>query len=219
VAAWLLQAGNTSADPTDPIAAPQTSTTGAETAPADQAPLAGSASADTATDESAPAATTPSSTPAEPVPAPPVEAPAIPQSTPGSLTVKVPALLRVLERGRLVGMSDSERITLPPGRHTLTLVSDELGFQAQRRVTIEPGGAATVNLALPSAPLAINALPWAEVWVDDERVGETPIGNLTRTIGPHDILFRHPTLGERRVSVLVTLKEPARVSVDLRSGQ
>ena len=36
------------------------------------------------------------------------------------------------------------------------------------------------------------------------------------TIGPHEILFRHPQLGEQRHAVTVTMKAPARLSVDLR---
>ncbi len=85
-------------------------------------------------------------------------------------------------------------------------------------MTIDPGESTTLSLELPEAPLAINAQPWADVWVDGEHVGETPIGNLTRPIGQYDIVFRHPNLGERRVPVLVTLKEATRVSVDLREG-
>ena len=54
-----------------------------------------------------------------------------------------------------------------------------------------------------------------EVWIDGEKVGETPMGNLPVTIGTHEILFRHPDLGERRRVTTVTLTAPARVSVDM----
>jgi len=59
-------------------------------------------------------------------------------------------------------------------------------------------------------------LPWADVWIDGERVGETPIGNLSLPIGPHEIVFRHPDLGEQKYAATVSLKGPVRVSVDLR---
>jgi PEGA domain len=62
----------------------------------------------------------------------------------------------------------------------------------------------------------LNAVPWAEVWVDGEKIGETPIGNLSLSLGPHEVVFRHPELGEQRHAALVTLKTPARLSVDLR---
>ena len=73
-----------------------------------------------------------------------------------------------------------------------------------------------VALDLPRAPLSVNAVPWAQVSVDGRAIGDTPIGNSMETIGRHEVVFRHPELGERRASVLVTLKGPARVSVDMR---
>jgi serine/threonine-protein kinase len=65
--------------------------------------------------------------------------------------------------------------------------------------------------------MAINAIPWAEVFVDNARVGETPIGNIAVPIGSHEVIFRHPELGERRLSVTVSVGEPMKVGVDLRS--
>jgi hypothetical protein len=64
--------------------------------------------------------------------------------------------------------------------------------------------------------VAINAIPWAEVWVDGEKAGDTPIGNLPAAIGKHEVTFRHPELGEAHQTVTVTMSGPARLSVDLR---
>jgi hypothetical protein len=64
--------------------------------------------------------------------------------------------------------------------------------------------------------VSINAVPWAEVTIDGTRVGETPLGNLPQTLGPHEIVFRHPQFGERRVNTVVTMKEANRISVDMR---
>jgi hypothetical protein len=36
------------------------------------------------------------------------------------------------------------------------------------------------------------------------------------TLGSHDVVFRHPELGEQRHTAVVTLNAPARLSVDLR---
>jgi hypothetical protein len=62
----------------------------------------------------------------------------------------------------------------------------------------------------------MNALPWAEVWLDGEKIGETPIGNLQVRVGTHDVVFRNPDLGERHLTTVVTMKGPTRISVDLR---
>jgi hypothetical protein len=95
-------------------------------------------------------------------------------------------------------------------------VSDELGFRAQRTVTVRPNAAADVRIDLPAVTLSINAQPWAEVLVDGERVGETPIGTLSRSVGRHEIVLRHPELGERRRTVMLTTNGPNRISVDMR---
>jgi hypothetical protein len=47
-------------------------------------------------------------------------------------------------------------------------------------------------------------------------MGETPIGTLALPLGPHDIVLRHPQLGEKTVRVLVKASEPGRISVDMR---
>ena len=134
----------------------------------------------------------------------------------GWVAVDVRQPLQILEQGRLVGTTEISRLMLPAGEHTLDFVNDELGFRAQRTIRVNPGSTTTIPIELPRAPLAINALPWASVWVDGEPVGDTPIGNLSATIGRHEILFRHPELGERRATVTVTLKNTARIGVDLR---
>ena len=74
----------------------------------------------------------------------------------------------------------------------------------------------TLNLELPRGVVNLNASPWAEVFLDGQRVGETPIGNLAVPIGPHEIVFRHPQFGERRHAVSVTAGVPVRVSVEMK---
>jgi hypothetical protein len=54
------------------------------------------------------------------------------------------------------------------------------------------------------------------VWIDGQRVGETPIGNLSVPIGSHEVVFRHPQFGEKRRAISVTLGAPVRLSVDMR---
>jgi hypothetical protein len=152
-----------------------------------------------------------------PRPTPPAPRPIPAGALSGFVRVEVPIAMRITEDGRLLGTTDVDRLMLPTGDHTLDLRSDELGFTTRQTVTIKAGETATVSVRLPSAPISINAKPWAEAWVDGERVGDTPIGTLMRTIGRHEVVLRHPELGERRVPVTVTLAQPARVSVDFRA--
>jgi archaellum component FlaG (FlaF/FlaG flagellin family) len=145
-----------------------------------------------------------------------IVAPQTPVSAPGWLTVDVASPLQIFEQDKLVGTTNIGRLLLPPGVHVLDFVSDELGFRAQRTVTVKPNAAAEVRLDLPAVTLSINAQPWADVFVDGERVGETPIGTLSRPVGRHEIVLRHPELGERRRTVTLTTNGPNRISVDMR---
>ena len=134
----------------------------------------------------------------------------------GWLTVSSPIALQIVERDDIIGTSQSPRILLPAGRHELLLTNETLGFSERRVVQVSAGASASIRVEPPKGRLSVNALPWAEVWVDGQRIGETPVGNHMVTAGTHEILFRHPELGERRQTVTVSLKGPARVSVDMR---
>jgi hypothetical protein len=158
------------------------------------------------------------------VPPPRPAAPPVARAVPagalsGWLRVDVPIAVRISEEGRLLGTTDVDRLMLPTGDHVLDLRSEELGFTTRQMVTIKAGETSILPVRLPSASISINAKPWAEAWVDGERVGDTPIGTLTRTIGRHEVVLRHPELGERRVPVVITMGQPARVSVDFKSGK
>ncbi|HXI29296.1 MAG TPA: PEGA domain-containing protein [Vicinamibacterales bacterium] len=134
----------------------------------------------------------------------------------GWLTLAAPAELQIFENKRLIGTSQTDRVMVSAGRHEFELVNEAIGYRAVRTVQVAAGKVTPIKVDFPKGSMALNALPWAEVWVDGEKVGETPIGNLQVTIGPHDIVFRNPELGEQRHKAIVTLSAPARVSVDLR---
>jgi hypothetical protein len=141
---------------------------------------------------------------------------AAPGPVSGWLTVKSPVAVEIRENGRLIGTTDSDRIMLTAGRHDLEFVNETLGYNATRTVTVPPGKTAPIAIEMPQGVVNLNAAPWAEVWIDGRRVGETPIGNLSVPIGSHEIVFRHPQLGEKRQAVSVTLKAPVRLSVDMK---
>jgi hypothetical protein len=139
-----------------------------------------------------------------------------PPAQPGYVRIESPVALEVYEDDQLIGTSAVDRIMLSAGSHTLRLASQALNFDVRQSVDVATGQTRVVRPALPNGTLSINALPWAEVWVNGERKGETPIGNLSVSIGQHEVVFRHPQLGEQRRSVTVTTGGITRVGVDLR---
>ena len=104
---------------------------------------------------------------------------------------------------------------LPVGRHVLSAVNTTLGFKQTSTVQVVAGSVAKVHLEMPPATVNINAVPWADVFVDGKRLGPTPLGDVSLPIGPHEVLFVHPQLGERRQAVTVTLNGANRFSVNL----
>jgi len=191
--------------------------------PADRTPAAvsdakraGSGAADGA--DHRPAAPSDRPAPAANVPAPvsvgatPTEVPAVPT---GQLRVIAPFLMEVFEAGTKLGTSDAP-IELTAGRHRLELVSEELQFRSAETVDVRASGRVRVQPAIPRGTANINATPWAEVWIDGAASGETPLGNLSLAIGTHQIVFKHPQLGEQTRTLVVTTAAPARLSVEMK---
>jgi hypothetical protein len=133
----------------------------------------------------------------------------------GYIALTTPIDLDVFEGGALRGTSRSPRIMFEAGVHELLLVNDELGFRQTHDVRVVGGRTAQIRIDVPQSTIHINARPWAEVSIDGKPVGETPIGNLPIAIGTHEIVFRHPQLGERTTRTTVYASTPARVAVDL----
>jgi hypothetical protein len=135
----------------------------------------------------------------------------------GWLSVQSPTRLELREGGKLIGTTETEKIMLPAGKHQIEIINEAVGYRSTREIEVLSNKTSTVAVELPFGAVSINAQPWAEVWIGGERIGDTPIANLQRRIGQHEVVFRHPQLGERRETILVTLRQPVRLGVDMRS--
>ena len=124
--------------------------------------------------------------------------------------------VQLFENGKLLGTNQTDRVMVSAGSHQIEVVNEALGYRVIHSVQVPAGKVAPITIKLPNGTIALNAIPWAEVWIDGQKVGETPIGNLSVSVGSHEIIFRHPDLGEQRQTVTVTLATPARVTIDLR---
>jgi hypothetical protein len=134
----------------------------------------------------------------------------------GYVSVEAPVEMQLFENGKLVGTSHMDRIILPAGPHDIQAVNEALGYSATQRVNVTADKPMRVQFEVPSAKVSVNAIPWADVTIDGEAVGQTPIGNLPVLIGSHQIVYRHPQLGEQRQTVTVTVAGPNRFSAAMR---
>ena len=87
----------------------------------------------------------------------------------GWLAVDSPIELQVWEDGQLVGTTIAGLLMLPAGPHHFEFVSPALDFRMESSVTIPAGKTVKTSVTLPNGSLSINAVPWAEVWLDGRR--------------------------------------------------
>jgi hypothetical protein len=131
----------------------------------------------------------------------------------GWVSVIAPIVLTIAEDGRNIGTTEQNRLMMPPGRHRLTLSNADFGYHATHEIDVEPGALRSITIdAKGSANL--NAQPWAEVWLDGTKLGETPLAGAPVPLGLREFVFKHPQYGERRVSATIRANTPAVVTVD-----
>lgn len=133
----------------------------------------------------------------------------------GWVSIKAPFEMQVLENGKVIGTTGMDSLMLPAGSHELEVQAAAFSFSQTLTVKVPAGKTVTMPVTLPKNTLSINALPWADVTLDGQPVGQTPLGNLSVTIGNHEVVWRHPQLGERRQTVKVTAGAPVRAGMDL----
>lgn len=124
--------------------------------------------------------------------------------------------LEIYENDRLIGSSAQDRIMVTAGRHEVMLVNDALGFRAQQTLSVAAGSSTPIRVDWPRVGVNVNATPWAEVKIDGEPRGQTPLAELSLPIGAHQVEFSHPSFGVRTMEVVVRLGATNRFSVDLR---
>jgi hypothetical protein len=131
----------------------------------------------------------------------------------GWVVVSAPIELNVLENGKVIGTAGEGPIVLTAGHHTIEVTSETLEYRSSHSVDIEPGQEVRLELN-PKGLANLNAVPWAEVWLDDQKLGDTPLANVAIPLGLREFVFKNPQFGDRRVSMTITGTTPAQVTVD-----
>jgi hypothetical protein len=131
----------------------------------------------------------------------------------GFVKVFAPIELELSVNGRPVG-NGSEPIMLPPGQQQILAVNRDMGYREVHTIEVEPGETRTLTIT-PIGRLTVTAVPFAEVWIDETRMGRTPITNRRVPIGTHTLVLRHPEHGERKVVATIKHNELTSVPVDM----
>jgi hypothetical protein len=129
----------------------------------------------------------------------------------GGVQFQTPIELKVLHGDEVLGSTADGPIIMRAGTYQLDLINTALGLRMRRDITFREGQLAKMDITLPMGRVSANAQPWAEVSIDNRVYGETPLANLSVPIGNHEIVFRHPDLGERRQMITVRADGQTRV--------
>jgi hypothetical protein len=130
----------------------------------------------------------------------------------GGVKVTTPFELQVFEGPKLLGVTAGP-IALLEGSHALDLVNEAFEFKSHVTANVKPGQLTPITVTAPQGKISINAVPWADVIIDGTNAGQTPLANLSVAIGQHEIVFRHPQLGELHQTAVVKAVTPTRISV------
>jgi hypothetical protein len=130
--------------------------------------------------------------------------------------VEAPYDLEVSEDGRTLGTTGRAAVVMSPGHHHLEFTNMSLGLKLRQTVDTEPGKLDTLPLDLPMGTLNLKSDQPAEVAVDGQPVGNTPLSGLTVPLGKHEIAFQNPKYGRLVYSVSATLAGPVRLNASFK---
>jgi archaellum component FlaF (FlaF/FlaG flagellin family) len=122
----------------------------------------------------------------------------------GFLKVFAPFEVTISEGGRGLRLDDRNAVMLPPGPHELRFENKDLGFDETRKVEIEPGKTASLNLTPGGSTLSVTSNVPAEVLVDGKHVGETPLSDYPISLGTRDILVKSASAEKRFLQTVTT---------------
>jgi hypothetical protein len=120
--------------------------------------------------------------------------------------------IAITEGTRAIHLDERNQVLLPPGMHELKFESRALGYRDTRRVEVKPGETTAISIIPSMSALTVTATQPAEVLVDGERVGETPLTNRPVNVGTREVVVKSAS-GERRFTITVTV-DPVRIDVD-----
>ncbi len=131
----------------------------------------------------------------------------------GWLHVSSPIELKVAEKNEAIALDDSNQALLPPGPHEVRLTNRSLGFAEVHRVDIKPGATTSLVIAPSPSHLTLTSSLPADVTIDGEPAGPTPLTDHAIALGSRDITVRSTSGEVKHLTLSVTVK-PLVIEVD-----
>jgi len=102
---------------------------------------------------------------------------------------------------------------VPPGRHTLRVVAGAC-CEKQLQLHLRPGERAERRVVFQRGSLVVVVFPWANVYVDGQSRGQTPMPPLELLEGTHRVKLVNPELGretEKTIRIKPGTETPLRI--------
>jgi serine/threonine protein kinase len=102
-----------------------------------------------------------------------------------------------------LGRGSIQRFTVKAGKHKLRVVARK-GSQKTLAVKIKRGGHVEENVTFGQGTLRVVVLPWADVWVDGKKKGQTPMAPVELLEGFHQVRLVNDQLSkdlEKKVQI------------------
>ena len=132
---------------------------------------------------------------------------------PGWVAISSSIEMDVFASGERLGSTADDRLQLAAGAHQIEVAHEQLDFRTTIAVEVEPDTVTSHILELPDGHLRVDGPPGADVWLDGGLIGRTPLADTPTAMGTHDLVVRHPVLGEWREEFVVGASAPAVVTV------
>jgi hypothetical protein len=133
----------------------------------------------------------------------------------GGFRITSPIEIQVLQGDRVLGSSSDGPIVARAGVHDFDFVNTAFGYRSRHRVEIKTNQIINVTVTPPPGRVSINVTPWAQVWIDGDAVGDTPIANREMPVGEHQVTVRHPRLGAHTEKFIIRPGQLTRVTTTL----
>ena len=130
--------------------------------------------------------------------------------------VGAPYDLEVSEEGRKLGTTGRAAVALSPGHHHLEFINSSLGLKLRQVVDAQPGQLTTVPLDLPMGTLNVTTDVPADVSVDGQFVGGTPLSGLAVPLGRHEIVLQNQRYGRLVYNEMATLAGPVLLNASFK---
>lgn len=136
---------------------------------------------------------------------------------PGWVALSATVDVTLSEGGKSLKRDDRGWAILPPGPHEIHLDNAALGIHEVRRVVVTPGGATRMSFEAHTSTVSLTTNELAEVWIDGQSYGQTPLVDQPISLGMHDVRVRSAA-HERWLRIRATV-QPVQVNVDLTADR